>query len=85
MTKTNKMILGVSALIGSLGYVIMPYDVDCVWYGYIDDFFVFMSGYSFFMAQRSKSKRAETLLKLFSCGFLMVGMLSLIALIIFIA
>ncbi len=65
-------------------YVALPYDYDVAWYGYLDDFFVFMAGYTFFMASRSKSPRASMYLKLMAGSFFIIGMLVLIALAIFV-
>lgn len=83
MTNTTKTITGILALIAAVAYVAMPYDIDGNWYGYIDDFFVFMAGYTFFMASRSRSARASQLLKVIAGTLFILGMLTLIALIIF--
>ena len=71
-------------MIASVVYVALPYDYDVAWYGYLDDFFVFMAGYTFFMASRSKSARAAIFLKLMAGSFFIMGMLALIALVIFV-
>ena len=49
MTKKTKTLVGLIALFAAVAYVELPYDIDGNWYGYIDDFFVFMAGYTFFM------------------------------------
>ena len=46
MTKKTKTLVGLIALFAAVAYVALPYDIDGNWYGYIDDFFVFMAGYS---------------------------------------
>ena len=63
-------------------YVAIPYDSDKAWWGYTDDFFVFMSGYAFFMATRTKSLKSRYLLYTISGSFFIIGMLALIALLI---
>lgn len=78
----SKKLLGIVALIAAVAYVAAPYDLDTAWYGYIDDFFVFMAGYTYFMATRSASARASRLLTMVSGSLFIVGMLALIALII---
>lgn len=42
-------IIGIAALIIAIGYTVIPYDCDIAWYGYIDDFFLFIAGYLTFM------------------------------------
>ena len=84
MTRKNSIFLGLLAVIVAVVYVALPYDYDVAWYGYLDDFFVFMAGYTFFMASRSKSVRAATFLKLTAGSFFIIGMLALIALVIFV-
>lgn len=84
MTRKNSIFLGLLAVIASVVYVALPYDYDVAWYGYLDDFFVFMAGYTFFMASRSKSARAAIFLKLMAGSFFIMGMLALIALVIFV-
>lgn len=80
LQKTN--FIGIIALLVATAYLIMRYDMDVAWYGYVDDFFVFIAGYSFFMGCRSKSPRARRLLHLIAGSFFIIGMLSLIALIV---
>jgi uncharacterized membrane protein YkvA (DUF1232 family) len=82
MTKKTKTLVGLIALFAAVAYVALPYDIDGNWYSYIDDFFVFMAGYTFFMSTRSKSVRAAQLLKMTAGTFFIIGMLSLIALIV---
>ncbi len=84
MTRKNSFIFGLLTVIVAVLYVALPYDYDVAWYGYIDDFFVFMAGYTYFMASRSKSTRATMFLKLTAGSFFIIGMLSLIALAIFV-
>ncbi len=84
MTRKNSFIFGLLAVIVAVLYVALPYDYDVAWYGYIDDFFVFMAGYTYFMASRSKSPRAAMFLKLTAGSFFIIGMLALIALAIFV-
>lgn len=74
---------GIIALIAAIAYVVIPVDYDISWHGYIDDFFVFMAGYSFFMGQRRKSLQGKRLLYLLSGCFFIVAMLVLICLILF--
>ena len=82
MTKKTKTLVGLIALFAAVAYVALPYDIDGNWYGYFDDFFVFMAGYTFFMSTRSKSVRAAQLLGMTAGTFFIIGMLSLIALIV---
>lgn len=42
--------LGILALLAAIAYVAIPLDGDNGWTGYIDDFFVFMAGYTFLWA-----------------------------------
>lgn len=79
----SKRLMGLIALIVAVAYVAIPYDLDTAWYGYIDDFFVFMAGYTFFMSTRSASPRTSRLLAVLSGTLFIVGMLALIALILF--
>lgn len=74
MTKKTKTLVGLIALFAAVAYVALPYDID--------DFFVFMAGYTFFMSTRSKSVRAAQLLGMTAGTFFIIGMLSLIALIV---
>ena len=80
MTKKTKTLVGLIALFAAVAYVALPYDIDGNWYGYIDDFFVFMAGYTFFISTRSKS--VAQLLGMTAGTFFIIGMLSLIALIV---
>lgn len=80
---TKQKIIGVMCLLAAIVYIAVPYDVDVAWYGYVDDFFVFMAGYTFFMGSRSKVWKARMSLYLISGTFFIIAMLSLIALVIF--
>ena len=75
--------LGAIALILAIIYLTMPYDMDYAWYGYIDDFFVFMAGYCFFMGNRLGNSPTKKLLYTLSVFFFIIGILTLIALILF--
>ena len=75
-------LIGVAILLIAVAYVAIPYDSDKAWWGYTDDFFVFMSGYAFFMATRTKSLKSRYLLYTISGSFFIIGMLALIALLI---
>ena len=48
-------LIGVAILLIAVAYVAIPYDSDKAWWGYTDDFFVFMSGYAFFLVIRHHS------------------------------
>ena len=74
---------GFTQAIESRGDVAIPLDGDNGWTGYIDDFFVFMAGYTFFMGNRQKSLPNKRMLYTISGAFFIAGMLSLIALILF--
>lgn len=76
--------MGLLALVLAVAYVAVPYDVDVAWYGYIDDFFVFIAGYTFFMSSRTGSVAARRMLMLLSGVMFIVGMMSLIALLLFV-
>lgn len=82
MKKRNSHQVGIVALLAAIGYVIIPYDMDIIWYGYSDDFFTFMSGYTFYYGEKSKSRRSGLLLTLISGCFFIVGMIALIILIL---
>lgn len=73
--------LGILALLAAIAYVIAPYDCDTAWYGFIDDFFVFLGGYTFFMSTRQVAEKPKQMLRLIAAVTFIVGMLSLIALI----
>lgn len=75
--------LGILALLAAIAYVAIPLDGDNGWTGFIDDFFVFMAGYTFFMGNRQKSLPNKRMLYTISGTFFIAGMLSLIALILF--
>lgn len=75
--------LAIIGLLVGIVYVALPYDIDSQWWGYIDDFFVFMAGYTFFMGQRSRSIYARRLLLSIAGAFFIIGMLALIALVLF--
>ena len=83
--KRNKKIgpLGIITLVLAIAYIIMPYDFDTAWYGYIDDFFVFMAGYIFFNADRNISTKIKRLLYVISGSFFILGMMTLIILTLF--
>ncbi len=84
MERHRNKTLGIVALVAALIYVVMPWDLDkCGWYGYVDDFFVFMAGYTFFFSHRSKSTPACNLMRLISGCCFIIGMIVLIALILF--
>lgn len=74
---------GIITLLIAIAYIIIPYDMDRIgWYGYIDDFFVFMAGYLLFFGSRGIHPRLKRLLYLIAgCSFI-IAMLSLIAMII---
>lgn len=74
---------GIIVLLLAIAYVAMPYDIDKNWYGYIDDFFVFMAGYTLFMGNKLNNTPTKKLLYTISGFFFIIGMLSLIALILF--
>lgn len=74
---------GIITLLIAIAYIIIPYDMDRIgWYGYIDDFFVFMAGYLLFFGSRGIHPRLKRLLYLIAgCSFI-IAMLSLIVMII---
>ena len=74
MTKKTKTLVGLIALLAAVAYVALPYDIDGNWYGYIDDFFVFMAGYTFFLSTRSKSVRAAQLRGMTAGTFFLLGL-----------
>lgn len=76
-------ILGLVALLTGIAYITFPYDMDVAWYGYIDDFFVFIAGYTFFMAMRTVVQTARRMLLLLSGVTFIMGMMSLIVLLLF--
>lgn len=82
MKKNKIKPLGIIALLAAIAYVAIPIG-DNSWTGYIDDFFVFMAGYTFFMGNRQKSLPNQRMLYTISGTFFIAGMLSLIALILF--
>ena len=75
--------IGIVTLLIAIAYIIIPYDMDRIgWYGYIDDFFVFMAGYLLFFGSRYVHPRLKRLLYLISgCSFI-IAMLFLIVMII---
>ena len=94
--------IGIGILLVSIAYIVIKADCDTAWYGYIDDFFVFLSGYTFFtapinffavlykhtgytffMATRYQNSNLKRILLLISGTLFIIGMLSLIALILF--
>lgn len=83
MNKTKISPLGIGILLLSTAYIIINADCDKAWYGYIDDFFVFLAGYTFFMSTRYKNSNIKRLLQLISGSLFILGMLALIALILF--
>lgn len=83
MNKTKISPLGIGILLLSIAYIVINADCDTAWYGYIDDFFVFLAGYTFFMATRYKNSNIKRLLQLISGSLFILGMLALIALILF--
>lgn len=74
---------GILALLVAIAYIAIPIDIDKTWYGYTDDFFVFMAAYLYFMASRNKSIRIRRQLMLLSGFFFIIGMCALIVLILF--
>lgn len=73
--------IGIIALLLAVAYIIVPYDMDNSWYGYIDDFFVFMAGYLYFFGCRNIQPHLKRLLKLIAGCLFIVAMLTLIILI----
>ncbi len=76
-------IIGIAALIIAIGYTVIPCDCDIAWYGYIDDFFLFIAGYLTFMGSRKKNQKLRPLFYAIAGTSFIIGMLSLIALILF--
>ena len=75
--------IGIGILLVSIAYIVIKADCDTAWYGYIDDFFVFLSRYTFFMATSYQNSNLKRILLLISGTLFIIGMLSLIALILF--
>lgn len=75
--------IGIVTLLIAIAYIIIPYDMDRIgWYGYIDDFFVFMAGYLLFFGSRDIHPRLKRLLYLIAgCSFI-IAMLFLTVMII---
>ncbi|UKI44522.1 MAG: hypothetical protein L6U16_02920 [Porphyromonadaceae bacterium] len=52
-------IVGVVYMLLAIAYLVMPLDLDRVgWMGYIDDFFLFMSAFTFMNGAFQKAERA---------------------------
>ena len=52
-------IVGVVYMLSAIAYLVMPLDFDRVgWMGYIDDFFLFMSAFTFMNGAFQKAERA---------------------------
>ena len=74
---------GLLVLLAAIVYVVLPNDCDTNWWGYIDDFFVFLAGYTFFVGNRNKVLAIKRRLYMISGSLFIIGMMSLIALILF--
>ena len=74
---------GLIVLLAAIAYVVVPIDFDTNWWGYIDDFFVFLAGYTFFIGNRNKVLAIQRRLYMISGSLFIIGMMSLIALILF--
>ena len=73
----------IAVLILAIAYIVIPYDMDkSGWYGYIDDFFVFMAAYLYFFGGRNIRPQLKRLLRIMAGCFFITAMLCLIALII---
>ncbi len=74
---------GLFVFLAAIVYVVLPNDFDTNWWGFIDDFFVFLAGYTFFVGNRNKILAIKRRLYMISGSLFIIGMMSLIALILF--